>query len=510
MKNPPNILFILADQLNAKCLGHAGHAHVRTPNLDRLAAEGTAFHHSVCNNPICTPSRMCFLSGMYAHNHGYYGLGGPRPNMPTVFGHFRARGYTSAVIGKSHCPLGWIENDCDVFEETCVVKERTTGYRRHLHRRGMDDDDHDAVVVDGRRHRQTLDAAPSALEFADSQEGWIAEECIRFMQQAQADGKPFICQAGLPRPHQVTAPCQRFWDLYADLDLELPPTADLDLEAAGKPPHLIARAALWRRGDWAIYEPKDFAAARLRKLHGYFAAISQVDASVGLLFDHLDATGLRENTIVVFSSDHGEFACEQGIMEKAPGIGADAVTRIPFIWRGPGIAAGRRLRGGAVESVDLAPTLCALAGLPPMRTVDGEDLSTVLGGGAEKPDRIVVTENVWAKSLRRGGLRYVHYPRTMWPEQYPQGFCELYDTDADPWEARNLALDPEYTALREELTNELLEWLLTRQRIVNVVGHNQMGDLRIPGGVQCHGSSLALDGRIDPRLLRDRPQRDYC
>jgi len=103
----PNVLFILSDQHNAKVLGHRGHPDVKTPNLDRLAAEGVRFDNAITQNPICTPSRVSYLSGQYCHNHGYYGLSGPNPNgLPTVLGHFRRTGYRTGAMGKIHNPPG--------------------------------------------------------------------------------------------------------------------------------------------------------------------------------------------------------------------------------------------------------------------------------------------------------------------------------------------------------------------------------------------------------------------
>lgn len=108
----PNVLFILSDQHNAKCLGHKGHPDVKTPCLDKLAAEGVRFDNAITQNAICTPSRICFISGQYAHNHGYYGLSGPNPDgLPTLFGHFRRHGYRTGAIGKIHCPEYWVEDD---------------------------------------------------------------------------------------------------------------------------------------------------------------------------------------------------------------------------------------------------------------------------------------------------------------------------------------------------------------------------------------------------------------
>lgn len=209
----PNILFILADQHNAKVLGHQGHPDVRTPHLDRLAAEGVRFDNAICQNPICTPSRTCFLSGQYCHNHGYYGLSGPNPNgLPNILGHFRLAGFRTAAIGKIHCPEYWIEDDADVFHETCgcSIGGRSKAYEQFLRERGkLELEDHIGLTEFGDRGIQSMEGRPSPLTFEESQEGWIAAQTIAFMKESAVAGRSFFAHASLPRPHQCTAPSER-------------------------------------------------------------------------------------------------------------------------------------------------------------------------------------------------------------------------------------------------------------------------------------------------------------
>ena len=145
----PNILFLVADQHNAKLLGHQGHADVQTPHLDRMAREGCRFENAITQNPICTPSRVSFLSGQYPHNHGYYSLSGPNPGgLPNIFGHFRHFGYFTAAMGKIHCPEYWVEDDCDVFHESNSWRAgsavgRSAAYTQFLRERGVEElEDH--------------------------------------------------------------------------------------------------------------------------------------------------------------------------------------------------------------------------------------------------------------------------------------------------------------------------------------------------------------------------------
>lgn len=509
MPTTRNVLFILCDQLNAGCLGHAGHPQAKTPHLDALAAAGVRCADAVCANPICTPSRVSFLSGQYCHNHGYYGLGGAHPGgLPSFLGQARAQGWRTAAIGKIHCPAGWIEGHSDAFHETCdcSVGGRSPAYSAFLGAREALED-HIALPEHGKRGRQSMDGRPSPLTFAESQEGWIAAETMRQIETARAEGRPFAIHASLPRPHQCTAPCQEFWDLYNG-PIDLPPTADLDPVAAGKSPHLIATARSWAQRDWPLLEPKTPEAARQRKMRGYLAAVSQVDHAVGVMLEHLRAAGLDDDTLVIFSADHGEYVSGWGIMEKAPGICADAVTRIPMLWRGPGLPAGRVV-ADLVHAVDVAPTVCAALGLS-LRTADGFDLGPLLRDEPDVagPHRIAVTEFAWSKAVRRGQWRLVYYPRDLFAAEHPAGFGELYDLANDPWETRNLWSDPAHAATVRALERELLDWLVTTTRPRSTLGASTHADLGEDAQETLSGRVQA-DGKIPGSRLATIGARNY-
>ena len=515
----PNILFIVADQHNAKVLGHKGHPDAKTPHLDRMAREGCRFENAITQNPICTPSRVSFLSGQYPHNHGYYSLSGPNPGgLPNIFGRFRAAGYFTAAMGKIHCPEYWVEDDCDVFHESNSwqagsIVGRSAEYTRFLRQRGVEElEDHILLPEFGARGRQSVEGRPSPLAFDESQEGWLANTAISTMQQAAEREQPFLLHVSFPRPHQCTAPCQEFWDLYDSSEISLPPNADYDLAAAKKAPHMIASARRWRESEWQLFEPKTFEAGRLRKLHGYLGAVSQVDAAVGRLLDHLRQTGQAEHTIVVYTSDHGDYATEHGIMEKAPGICSDAITRVPLIWWAPGRINAGGLVHDIVELVDISNTLCALAGIQAMETSDGRDVSGMLAGERSGEDRVGLTEFAWSKSIRKGHYRLVHYPRAMFPHEHPDGFGELYDLRSDPWEMCNRYFDADYQTVVDELRSELLEWLITstRPRTVSGVNSARFNTPQLnPQRLQRYQTVVNRDGKINPTLLRLAKNRNY-
>lgn len=505
---PPNVLFILSDQHNAKCLGHKGHPDVKTPCLDKLAVQGVRFDNAVTQNPICTPSRMCYISGQYAHNHGYYGLSGPNPNgLPTMFGHFRKHGYRTGAIGKIHCPEYWVEDDCDVFHDSngSSIGGRSPAYTRYLRERDLEHlEDHAAWQEFGLRGKQTCDGRPSKVSYRDSQEGWSVNQGIAFMKEAQASGTPFFLHVSFPKPHQCYTPAQEFWDLYDEESLTLPPNADH--EGPHRAPHLAKMVENWKQAKWPLLEPKTFEAARRRKLHGYLGNISHIDHAVGELMDFLESSGLDEDTIVVYSADHGDYAAEHGIMEKAPGICHDAITRIPFLWRwGVKFPAGQVVPE-LVETVDVSTTLCALCDVPAMETSDGKDLSHLLQGRAGAVHDVAVTEFAWSKSLRKGDWRYVYYPREMFSKEYPDGFGELYNLAEDPWEMTNRFFEEDQQERVKEMRADLLDWLVTTTRPVSTL----CADLdERPQRQRRYHVVVNADNKIHPDNLRAVDYKNY-
>ena len=509
MSKKPNILFILSDQHNAKVLGHKGHPEVKTPNLDRMADEGIRFDNAITQNPICTPSRISWLSGQYCHNHGYYGLSGPNPNgLPTILGHFRKHGYYTGAIGKIHCPEYWVEDDCDEFYETCGPLCSIGGsveYNKYLMEKDLLDlEDHISLREFGEKGTQSCDARVSNMKFEDSHEGWIVSQAQKFMDMAQEKEQSFFLHVSLPKPHQCYTPSEPFWSMYDEDELSLPPNAEYDMSL--KAPHLKAAAAVWKAEDWILFEPKTYEAARLRKLHGYLGNVSHVDHAVGKLLDYLNEMKLAENTIVVYSSDHGDYACEHGIMEKAPGICSDAITRIPFIWRWPGKFKSKYVINELVETVDFAPTVCNLAGIDLMETGDGKDISRLLTGENEQVHSIGVTEFAWSKSVRKGKYRFIYYPKEMFFKEYPNGFGELYDLEKDPWEMNNLFFQDDCKEIIEDMKNSLLDWIITTTRPKTSLAVKNCDNIQ---NKKRYGNCINSDGKFNPTLFKDILGRNY-
>jgi len=459
-----NVLLIAADQHLATCLGSEGHPQVLSPNLDRLAGEGVRFRHAYAQSTICTPSRVSMLSGQYPHNHGYYGLSGPAPaRLPSLFSHFRQRGYRTGGIGLLHTPdspRNWLEQHLDVFldyHESVDSRFQETPFYEMIRQRGLYDKE-DVNFVQ-RNPAYILEGFPSRIPFEYSQEGWCVREAIEFLEGC--GGKPFCLQVGLQRPHQPFAPDQRFWDMYPD-DLALPETINQD--PSHRPPHFRAAYEGFRKMHWPL-EPNSFEAGARRLWHGYLACVTHVDHAVGLLLEHLDRAGLAGKTVVIYTADHGGYSGTHGIPEKAPGICSEAVCRVPMIWRVPGVTPHGTRCEHLVETIDIAPTLSALCGLPAMGTADGRDISGLLAGGDRAVREVAVTENPWSKALRWRQWRFVHYQ----PEMFDgQDAGELYDLQNDWNETRNLYADPAHGEVVQQCRRLLLEWLIRTTRVRTV------------------------------------------
>ncbi|MEM6332203.1 MAG: sulfatase-like hydrolase/transferase [Planctomycetota bacterium] len=500
--NRPNVIMVLADQHCAGLLGCAGHPQVQTPRLDAFAGSGVRFTEAYCQNPICTPSRVSILSGQYPHNTGYFGLAGPAPDrLPSLFGYFREHGYRTAGFGKLHLPLSprsWVADHVDRFADSYDTADGRVGESAYLASleglglRHLEDSWHNPVDHYGKGTTPGWDAKPSDMPYEHTQERWCVREALRFIDEASDDPAPFFVQVAFQKPHHPLLPVREFWDLYDD-DLDLPPTIDKD--PAHRPPTF---RHMWQAArddsNWSYGKPgQTWRDGARRAWRGTLANISQADDVFGRLLDGLDDRGLAEDTIVVYGSDHGCYHTIHGLPEKAPGIGSDAVCRVPMIWRVPGHAHVDRTCDQLVENVDYAPTLARLCGLPEPDWTDGHDLTALLEGDDHPIRAAAFTEHPLSKSVRFGRYRMTHYPASVFGGEYAG---ELYDLDADPNETRNLYTEPDHQGAVAQGTRLILDWLAESNRVATFLpahfeGNRTLGKRRYP---------LAADGK----LARDR------
>ena len=410
----PNILFLVADDLATR-LGCYGDPAAITPNLDRLAASGVVFTHAYCQGVVCTPSRTSFMLGRNnAHAHANSFLDNPK--LMTLGRWFREHGYQTFSVGKiDHTdeytdPKAW-----DIRHNRADVKPpRQLGRRSKL--------EEDMPQPDGSR----LDRHVSHVGIADSADqlhDWaVAERAIQFLDTERDASKPFFAAVGFHTPH---GPLDSTRTAYEAHDPEKFTLEHLPADATPLP-----LKSLLQEPGLATSEPLQREATR-----AYYAAVTMLDEQIGRLLDHLEAKGLADNTVIVFTSDHGYHLgwrgqwCKHSIDEQ--------VLRVPLLVRSPQSATHTRAEG-IVELVDLFPTFCDLAAIPAPESLDGRSFVPLLKDptGSGKPGAFCRGAN--GRTVRTLRWRYI---------ERGDGSQELYDHDDDPTEYHNVADRPEHATV---------------------------------------------------------------
>jgi arylsulfatase A-like enzyme len=423
MDGRPNLLFVFADQMRGMDLACAGNAQVRTPTLDRLAAEGTRFAHAYANCPVCTPSRGTILTGRYPHAHRAVANDLPLPtDQVTIAKALRAAGYRTGYVGKWHLDG--------------VPRDRFTppGERRA----GFDFWAAWNCAHDYLRARVFRDS-PQPIELDGYEPVGHTDLAVEFLRQA--DDRPWCLFVSWGPPH---APYAHVPDEYRRL--YTPSEIVLRANVRGEP-----SAGLRRLGDGP--DPQAIA--------GYYAHITALDEQLARLLAALRERGAGERTIVVFTSDHGDMLWSQGMTKKEQPW--EESILIPLLVRWPGRVPAGRASGTLISTVDLAPTLLRLMGLDVPDTMQGADLSAaMLGRSADGPDSVFLTQPIVvdqgaAQGVREWrGLRTKRHTYAQW---WDGGGWVLYDNDVDPFQANNLVDSPAHAAVRAKLAERLRAWL---------------------------------------------------
>ena len=435
----PNIILFLTDQLRQDALGCYGNAICRTPNLDRLAAEATVFDYAYTTSPVCSPARASLLTGMYPHNHGvmintHIGPAwcrGLSPDVPTFSRLLREGGYTLDYAGKWH-----------VHEDRGPEEY---GFHRHAMpapvRRGKPDT---ITYIDFPGGRQAVCGVLDAP--AEQSHSWrCTDEGISFIRERAAGGDPFFVRIDCTAPHFANIVPEPFASMYDPASI--PPWPNFDESFAGKP-----AAHLRKHREWHL-EDKDWAWWQ-RAVAKYYGDISLLDACLGRVVDAVEESGVADNTVIVFATDHGDSMGSHKHFEKA-GTMYEEVFRIPLIVKLPGARAQRSDR--FVRLMDLMPTILELAGIDPPDGVDAVSLLPLLRG--EQPpawsDSVYCEHHgeVWGyqtqRMVRTRGWKYVYNAHDI---------DELYDVQGDPWEMDNRIDDPAAGAVLREMKGRLIGW----------------------------------------------------
>lgn len=452
----------MSDQLRADALGCAGNPHARTPNLDRLAAEGFQFTHAFTPSPLCVPARIALTTGCYPHKAAgsKQNDGRIKTGFPKLGEQLNMRGYETYAVGKLHYhpyePPGAPRTTHGLTHVELAESGRIAHqYDRTGTVRGLEDylDYLHTVGWGGYSRGNGLgnnDVFPAASPIPEEHyvDTWVAERAIHHMRAhvREKSGKPFFMWASFPKPHSAYDPPRPFDSMFDPRELPAP-IGDISLiQERGIAP-LFAEYAKY---NWHSLSP---AAKQTIKAH-YYGLVALQDKLVGRLLACLDDNGLRDNTVVVFTSDHGDMLGDFGLFFKKTFYNGS--VRIPLLFRYPGtIPSGRS--DALVGLQDLLPTLLSLTGDPLRQPVDGTDLCPILAGvRTDVRDYYVSQCNNSAPNRR-----YMVTTRT-WRYVYHEyrGLEELYHERNDPQERHNLAGsgDPDANAALAAMRLELLKW----------------------------------------------------
>lgn len=444
----PNVLFIIADDLRTE-LGCYGSKVASSPNIDALAARGLRFDHAYCQGAVCWPSRNSFFSGLMPANLGKANseitFRESHPDIASMPQWFKQHGWHTRGFGKvlhdgQDDPVSWSE---PLFTPPPNQYGLTENQGKH-------------PIINRSDPANRANPLFESADVSDEsyEDGLTSDAAANAIREAP-EGKPFFYMVGFHKPHTPFNAPKKYWDLYSREEIPLSPV-----------PNPPAKAPL----DFAVHNwnyVRSFSAipadgpmpdelAREAR-HAYFACVSYVDTLTGKLLSAIDETGRTDDTIVIFTSDHGYHLGDQSMWSKHTTF--EIATRVPLIFAGPPVPNGGSTKA-LVELVDLYPTLCDTAGLDKPDHLEGISFAPVLADPTTTARNSAYSEfnrkGAKGRSIRTGRFRYTEWRSLKTNELLAR---ELYDHVSDPLESVNLANDPG----RFETMDGLSEILTGRQ-----------------------------------------------
>jgi arylsulfatase A-like enzyme len=508
MSERPNFLFFITDQHRADYLGCAGHPIVKTPHIDALAARGVRFDNFHVATPVCMPNRASLLTGRYPSAHGLRYNGGDLSYRASTFTQvLRAGGYKTAAIGKSHvqpmtqhpaeqridpAALGliqeaWQDAKDDYDNETPERYEGKDLYQFKLPYYGYDHVD----MVTGHGHdcnghyaqwlrAQSPDAeswrdpknqlphnysCPQAIRTRVPEElyptSFIRDRAIQYLDSVKDSDEPFFAFVSFPDPHHPFTPPGKYWDMYDPATFHV----SLPYEAHKNPtPPMQWLHQRWQDGKRVAGGQEAFMASEQELKEAMALScgmITMIDDAIGDIMAALQRTGKADNTIVVFTSDHGDYLGDFNLLLKGA-IMLRSINNVSFIWADPRAKAGSTSHALS-STVDIAPSVIERAGLKPYFGIQGKSLMGNLDGSSQLRQRLVVEHQ---DNMTRMGFPEPVMVRTLLVEGYRmtvykgQSWGELYDHGNDPQETHNRWDDATYAGIRAKLMEELTQELL--------------------------------------------------
>ncbi len=434
----PNIIYILVDQLRYQSCGYGGDSKARTPNIDRLAGEGVNFVNTVSPMPVCSAYRASLFTGKYVTSTGMV-INELRMNPNhTCLAHCLTRaGYDTGYIGKWHMYANRLGNHEDPRNSFVPPGPDRLGFDGYWAAYNFHHD-----YYRGYYHTDT----PEKITIPGFEPDGQTDMAIEYIRKACKTGKPFLLVLSVGTPHDPwkkdNVP-KEYYDLFADVGFPVPPNYSQEIDPHGdawsnikKSPELIE--------EW---------------MRVYYAMTANLDWNLGRLLKAVEEVGIKDDTIVVFTSDHGEMFGAHGRMKK--NIFYDEAARVPFLMRWPGKIPADCTSDACMSTVDIMPTLLGLAGVEVPKEVEGMDLShCAMKTPGPEPDAALLQNTGACASWEDG-----HEWRALRDKQYTYAIYRvdqqemLFDNGKDPYQTRNLVGDPQYdhdlTRLRRILKEKM-------------------------------------------------------
>ena len=444
-----NILFLLSDQQRQDCSGCYGNSVVQTPNLDRLAANGVRFTNAFTPTAVCCPARTSIQTGLLAHEHGivrnpsfesgiFYGSTqnkhsrwtdsdrDPDPAIRFFSQSLAAAGWQLAHIGKWH--IGMTKKPCDYGYENGVFypgygyPKKHEHYLSYLKQFGLDGFKLTEEKKDpsGRRSFYGLQEGPQEA----SEPAYLRTQTVDAIRRFSKQNKPFFISCNFWGPHEPVYITKKHFEMYKDTDIQPWPNFDCDLSDK---PDMLRRSGQFRATDWIT---KQNLPDLIAKYYGY---ISLIDEEIGEIIQELKKTGQLEDTLIVYTTDHGNSAGSYRMWDKGYGM-YDCLYRIPFLVSNPSIKPG--VCDGFVSLTDVANTFLEISGCEKIDTLEGRSLMPIISGQTKAVrDDYIVCQGYghqlafWQRMVRTKGAKYIYNPTAK---------DEFYDLTSDPWETRNI------------------------------------------------------------------------
>ena len=437
---PRNILFVMTDQHNVHALGCYGSREVKTPNMDRLAREGTLFEQAFCQTGQCCPARYSIWTGRYARTHGVYYNGQlENPKEDTIADILKRRGYRTGTIGKHHMNMGAVP-DRHGFDVVVDIPD----YRAFLQSKGKAGQDSKGDFLPEHVHPGRSRVGPCRVDNEHHKAGYWATRALDFMRESK--DQPFCLWLSFYGPHTPIMPSEPWASMYDPARVTLPPNHkyDYDYNAPG------LKGTQTKSGTFG-------ADLHRKTLAYYYGLVSQIDHNIGRVLDELNRLGLADNTAVVYTADHGEMMREHGAWTKGR-QGYDATVRVPLILRCPGVIPAGVRREEPACSIDLLPTLLELTHQPIPKNVQGKSL-VAPAKGQPGPWRDTIFSEI-GNSLenmtviaRTANTKYVVYRQNS-----KVSYEQLFDLEEDPWEMKNQIGNSKYQQVLVTMREKLARW----------------------------------------------------